>query len=76
MKRLFKTAVLLVISLFLVASGVDAALDQLAHSPTQNSLTQYSDQGDIIVSYDGDLSGCKAFGKPSPSVVSGFLHRS
>lgn len=75
MKRLFKTAVLLVVSLFLVASGVDAALDQLAHCPTQSSLTQYSEQGDIVFAFDGDLCDCKALSKPCPSAVPGFLHR-
>ena len=74
MKRLFKTAVLLLVSLFLVASGVDAALDQLGHFPAQSSFTQYSEQGDVVFAYDGDLCDCKPLGKPCPSVVPGFLH--
>jgi len=63
------------VSLFLVASGVDAALDQLSHSPTQNSFTVYSDQGGLVLAYDGDLNGCKALAKQSASVLPTFLHR-
>ncbi len=75
MKRFLKTIVLLVVSLFFVVSGVDAALDRLAHSPAQGSLTVYDEQGGIVLAYDGDLSGNKPFGKLAPVVTPGFFHR-
>jgi hypothetical protein len=62
-------------SLFLVASGVDAALDRLSHSVAQNSFTVYSERGSVVLAYEGDLSACKAYGKPCPSVTPTFLHR-
>jgi hypothetical protein len=70
-KRFLKTLVLLTVSLFLVVSGVDAALDHISHSVTQSSLTVYNEQGSIVLAYNGDLSACKAGAKPA-----GFLHRS
>jgi hypothetical protein len=75
MKRFLKTFVLLIVSLFLVVSGVDRALDHLSHSVTQNSFTVYNEQGSVVLAYDGDLSVCKAYGKPGPIAVPSFLHR-
>ena len=75
MKRFLKTFALLIVSLFLVASGVDAALDQLAHSETQSSFTVYGGQGNVVLAYDGDLNACKAYAKPGPAAVPIFLHR-
>jgi hypothetical protein len=72
-KRFLKTFVFLIVSLFLVVSGVDAALDHLSHSVTQNSFTAYSAQGRVILAYNGDLSACKAYAKPV--AAPGFLHR-
>lgn len=63
------------LSLFLVASGVDVALDRLAHSATQNSFTAYSEQGRIVLAYNGDLSVCKAYAKPGVLAAPGFMHR-
>jgi hypothetical protein len=74
-KRILKTAAFLVASLFLVASGFNAALDRIAHSATQSSFTVYSDQGGVVLAYDGDLANCKAYAKPGPAVTPGFLHR-
>jgi hypothetical protein len=74
-KRFLKTFVLLMVSLFLVVSGVDAALDHLSHSVTQNSFTVYNEQGSVVLAYDGDLSACKAYAKPGPVAAPGFLHR-
>ena len=75
MKRFLKTFVLLTISLFVVVSGVDAALDHLARAPVQNSFTVYNDRGSVLLAYDGDLSVCKAFAKPEPLASANFLHR-
>jgi len=74
-KRFLKTFALLIVSLFLVVSGVDRALDHLSRSVTQNSLTVYNEQGSVLLAYDGDLSACKAYAKPGPVAASGFLHR-
>jgi hypothetical protein len=70
-KRFLKTLALLIVSLFLLVSGVDAALDHLSHGVTQNSLTVYNEQGTVVLAYNGDMSGCKVYVKPVPS----FLHR-
>lgn len=75
MKRFLTTFVLLIISLFLVASGVDAALDHLSHSVTQNSFTVYNEQGNVVLAYNGDLSACKAYARPGQVASPGFLHR-
>jgi hypothetical protein len=75
-KRFLKTFVLLVASLFLVASGLDVALDRLAHSPTQSSFTVYSEQGGVLLAYNGDLAACKVYSKPGPAVIPNFFHRS
>jgi len=74
-KRFLTTFVLLIISLFLVASGVDAALDHLSHSVTQNSFTVYNEQGNVVLAYNGDLSACKAYARPGQVASPGFLHR-
>ena len=75
MKRFLKTLALLIISLFLVVSGVDAALDHLSRSVTQNSFTVYSEEGAVVLAYNGDLSACKACVKPGPVAAPSFLHR-
>jgi hypothetical protein len=74
-KRFLKTLVLLVVSLFLVVSGVDAALDHLSHANTQNSFTVYDEQGSVVLAYDGDLSVCKAYARPEPVAAPNFFHR-
>jgi len=75
MNRFLKTFALLVASLFIVVSGVDAALDHLSHSVTQNSFTVYNEHGTVILAYDGDLNACKAYAKPGSVAVPSFLHR-
>jgi hypothetical protein len=74
-KRFLKTLALLIVSLFLVASGVDAALDHLSRSASQNSITIYDEQGTAILAYDGDLNGCKVCVKPGTVAAPFFLHR-
>ena len=59
MKRFLKTFSLLIFSLFLVVSGVNAALDHLSRSVAQNSFTVYDEQGSVVLAYDGDLNACK-----------------
>jgi hypothetical protein len=58
--RFIKIFTLLIISLFVVVSGVDAALDHLSRSPVQSMFTVYNQQGSIVLAYNGDLSGCKS----------------
>jgi hypothetical protein len=74
-KRNLKTLALLVVSLFIVVSGVNAALDKQADSVTQNSFTVYNEQGNVIFAYQGDLNACRAFTKPCPVAAPTFLHR-
>jgi hypothetical protein len=74
-QRFLKTFVFLIVSLFLVVSGVDTALDHLSHSVTQNSFTVYNEQGSVMLAYSGDLNACKAYAKPGPVASPGFLHR-
>jgi hypothetical protein len=74
-KRFLKTLGLLVFSLFLVVSGVDAALDHLSHSMMQNSLTVYTPQGTVVLAYEGDLNACTGYIKPGPVAAPIFLHR-
>jgi hypothetical protein len=74
-KRILKTFALLILSLFLVVSGVNKALDHLSRSPTQSSFTVYGMQGNVVLAYNGDLNACKAFTKPGPVVAPTVLHR-
>jgi hypothetical protein len=74
-KRFLKTSALLIVSLFIVVTGVDAALDHLSHSPSQSSFTIYSEDGGVILAYDGDLSVCRAYAKQGPVVPPGIFHR-
>ncbi|MCE0483779.1 MAG: hypothetical protein LV479_06030 [Methylacidiphilales bacterium] len=73
MNRFSKFLGLLVLALFLIASGVDATLDHLAHSATQSSCTWYDGRGEIIAAYNGDLALYKADAKPNS--VPHFFHR-
>jgi len=75
LKRFLKTSVLLVIGLFLLASGFNAALDGVGHCATQSSFTVYNEKGGVILAYDGDLAGCKAINKPVPVTAPVLFHR-
>lgn len=55
MKRFLKVAVLLVLSLFLVVSGVNTGLDHLSRSPALSNFTQYDEKGAVVLTYSGDL---------------------
>ena len=75
-KRFLITLGLLIVSLFALVTGVDAALDHAAKSPAQNSLVIYDDQGRTLFAYNGDLNDCNVSIRPSP-ILTGphFLHR-
>jgi len=68
MKRFFKVFIFLIVSLFLVVSGVDATLDHLTHSASQNSFTYYGSKGEVIFAYDGNF-------KPATKLPHAFFHR-
>jgi len=78
-KRFLKTFAFLMVSLFLLLSGVDAALDHLSQSPAQSSFIAYNEHGMVIMAYDGDLNACKVCLKPAPGLTPGLtpgvLHR-
>ncbi len=75
MNRFLKTFGILVVSLFLLASGLDVALDHLTRSSAQNSFTVYNEKGTVLLTYNGDLNSCKDFDKPVAVIVPRFLHR-
>jgi len=75
MKRFFKTFALLIISLFLLVSGVDATLDHMAHSTSENTYTFYSNGGAPVLAYSGNLAFCPSYMKPEIMMAHHFLHR-
>jgi len=75
MKRFLKTLALLMVSLFLLVSGVDAALDHISHAVTQSSFTVYDEQGAVLFAYEGNLNDCKVCLKPGSVTTPAFLHR-
>ncbi len=75
MNRFSKVFSLLILSLFLLVSGLDAALDHLSRSQSQNAYTLYSDEGTIVLAYNGNLDLCPSYGKLGPIAPHRFLHR-
>ncbi len=63
--RFSKVLLLLVVALFIVVSGLNRALDDLAKSPTQSSFTIYNLRGCTLLTYNGDLAQLKNFVKPA-----------
>jgi hypothetical protein len=55
MKRFLKVFALLIISLFVLVSGVNTTLDRMAHAPSQGSFTVYSEKGQVLFAYSGNL---------------------
>ncbi len=76
MKRFLKTFVLLIISLFALVSGVDAALDHLSHIPSQSTIVVYNEKGVAVLTYSGDLTTGKTSMKPIAVLAPGLTHRS
>ena len=75
-KRFLLTISLLLLSLFALAYGVNAALDRMTRAPAQNSVVIYDDQGNALYAYSGDLSGCAVTLRPSANLTGPhFLHR-
>jgi len=69
--RFLKVATLLIISLFLLVSGVNTTLDCMTHASSQNSFTMYNAKGEVILAYDGTA----IYTKPYPKVTPAFMHR-
>lgn len=75
-KKFLITLGLLIVSLFALVSGTNAALDRYAHAPAQNSFVIYDNQGRTLFAYNGDLNECSVNVKPASSLaVPRFLHR-
>ena len=79
MQRFPKIFTLLIVTLFLLVSGVDATLDHMTGSTAQNSFVWYNEKGAVTLAYNGDLNLCKPYVKP-PLPTSGLprvliLHR-
>lgn len=75
MKRFLKTLTLLVVSLFLLVSGVNATLDHLTQATEQNSFTLYNTKGEAVVAYSGKLGLPKVYAKPELPMAFYILHR-
>ena len=75
MKRFLKIFSLLIVSLFLLVSGVDKAMDQLSRSVDQGSYTFYDANGVVVVDYSGDLRLCKTYARPVSVTPPTILHR-
>jgi hypothetical protein len=74
-KRFLKVLVLLVVSLFMLMSGVDATLDHLTRLLSQCSYTLYDERGDILGSYTGNLALCPIGIRPYQPTQSNYLRR-
>jgi len=75
-KRFLITLVLLVLSLFALVSGVNAALDRMTQSSAQNSVVIYDEQGNALYAYNGNLNDCTVCLRPSAGLTGPhFLHR-
>jgi hypothetical protein len=74
-KRFFRTLGLLVLGLFALLSGVNAALDHMTQSPAQNSVVIYDDQGHTLYAYNGNLNNCSVTLRPVANLGPHFLHR-
>jgi hypothetical protein len=73
--RFIKTLGLLIIMLFLLATGIDATLDRLASSSRHNTLTVYGQTNDELLVYDGDLARLGEIGQVDPGQMPRFLRR-
>ncbi len=76
MKRSLKIFTLLIMSLFVVVSGVDSALDHMSRSVSQSNCTLYNEKGEIVAVYTGDLRVSRPGIKPEPVGLIHLLHRS
>ena len=74
MKRFFNVFSLLMVTLLLLATGVDATLDHLANSPRENAFTFYTEKGQAQLAYSGAAALQQDFPKPV-RVSAPVLHR-
>jgi len=64
MKRFLKTFALVIVSLFMLVSGVNVTLDQMNRSATKSSYTFYSEKDTVLIAYTGDLKSCPVYVRP------------
>ena len=76
MKRSLKIFTLLIMSLFVVVSGVNSALDCLSRSVSQSNCTVYNEKGEAVATYTGDLRVSRPYVKPEPVGLIHLVHRS
>jgi len=75
-KRFLLTLGLLTLSLFALVTGVNAALDHMSRTSTQNAVVIYDDQGNALYAYYGDLTNCTVVVRPNATITGPhFLHR-
>ena len=68
-KRFLLTLSLLIVSLSALATGVNAALDHLTKSATQNSVVIYDDHGNALYAYNGNLANCTVTLRPNATTA-------
>jgi len=73
--RFIKTLGLLIIMLFLLASGIEATLDRLASSSHQNQVAIYGPTNAPLLLYTGDLDRFAEVSRVDPSRMPRFLCR-
>jgi hypothetical protein len=75
-KRFLLTLGLLTFGLFALVTGVNAALDRMSRTSTQNTVVIYDDQGNALYAYNGDLASCTVVLRPNATITGPhFLHR-
>ena len=74
MNRFLKTSVVLLIAIFALVTGVDATLDHMTRSASQNSFNWYDERGESVVSFEGNLAECHSYLKPGPVGATSLLH--
>jgi hypothetical protein len=75
-KRFLLALGLLILCLFALATGVNAALERMGQTSVQNSVVIYDDQGHALYAYNGDLNACPVSLHPATNLTGPhFLHR-
>ena len=68
-KRFLLSLVLLILALAAMAIGVNAALDHLGKSSTQNSVVIYDEHGTALYAYSGNLANCTVTLRPNTTTA-------
>ena len=75
MDRFVKHLSILIIMLFILATGIDVTLDRLAGSSHAGQYTIYESRNDGVVIYTGDLSRFAEVAKSDPRLMPKYLRR-